>query len=163
MRILFSFALSALILGSFVQVQAEHIAKKSATISLKASRNGFVTVRDENGAITEIIDQRKLRLNQPSPETEARIRAFRQERQERSKEVLKQRKDDKKARKEANLQRAKQLQDEAAEAAKIKQAAAFMKYEEEKALPLMDPWTGIYRTAPVIPEGYAPDWNQSKS
>lgn len=144
-------------------VHAEQTSKQTATISLKASGNGFVTIRDQDGAVTEVIDQRKLRLSQPSQETEKRIRAFRKERLERSKEVLKQRKDDRKVREEEESQQAKQQQEEVAKAAKIEQAAVFKKYEEENALPLMDPWTGIYRTAPVMPKGYTPDWDQSES
>ena len=60
-------------------------------------------------------------------------------------------------------QQAKQKEADAAEAAKLRQVAAFKKYEKELALPMRERRTGRYRPEPVKPEGYTPDWNKSDS
>ena len=163
MRALFSCVLSALILGSSVQVQAEQSKEQSATISLKGSGNGFVTVRDRDGAITEVIDQRQLRLNKPSPDTAERLRASRRARLERSKEVLTRREDKRKARETEDAQQVKREEADAAEAAKVRQAAAFKKYDEDLALPMRERRTGRYRPEPVKPEGYTSNWSDPDS
>ncbi|MCH7959941.1 MAG: hypothetical protein IID08_07415 [Candidatus Hydrogenedentes bacterium] len=146
-----------------MQVQAEQSTEQSATISLKGSGNGFVTVRDRDGAVTEVIDQRQLRLNQPSPDAAERIRASRKARLERSKEAVMRREEERKSHEEAEVQQAKQKEADAAEAAKVRQAAAFKKYEEDLALPMRERRTGRYRPEPVQPEGYTPDWSNSDS
>ena len=135
----------------------------SPILTLKASGNGPVTVSDGRGNVSEVIDQRKLWLNQPSARVLERAEKVREQREEFSEQKREKREEKAKRQQDAAAKEAEKAAKEAEAKAKVTREAAYKSYEEALKLPPRDRRTGRYRPEPKKPEGYSADWNSSDS
>ena len=135
----------------------------SSTLTLKASGRGPVTVSDGRGNVIEVIDQRKLRLNQPSKRVLERAQKVQEQREEYAEQKREALEEKAKLKQEVAAKAADAAAKEADAKAKADRVTAYKSYEEALTLAPRDRRTGRYRPKPEEPEGYTADWRSSDS
>lgn len=149
--------------GYAVAEDSDASTSPHATLTLKGSGRGFVEVSDGEGNVSEYIDQRNLRLNQPTAKMKARVAEVREEQATRAEEARVAREDKRKRIDDEAAKAAERAAQEAEAKARAERRASFKAYEDALTLPPRDRRTGRYRPDPVRPEGYNSDWRSDDS